>query len=151
MDDLDEIDKKILNTIQSHFPVDPHPYHILAEQIGISEADALKRVERLRSKGVIRRIGAVFSSSGLGFHSTLVGVRVDPKCIEKVAKKINSLSGITHHYQREDAFNLWFTLTVKDSKTIDQIVEQIKNWEGVADILNLPSTRTFKIKVDFQI
>ena len=149
--DYDEIDKKILNMIQSHFPVHPHPYRVLAEQMEISEEDVWKRIERLRSKGIIRRIGAIFNSSSLGFRSTLVGVKVDPDFLEAVAKKINQLSGITHHYQRNDAFNLWFTLTARDSKIIDQIVDQIRDWEGVMDILNLPSTRTFKIKVDFQI
>ena len=148
---IDDLDKKILNIIQSRFPVESRPYHALAKQLSIPEEEVHERIDRLRSKRVIRRIGAVFDSSKLGFSSTLIGVKVNPLFLEKIAKKINELSGITHHYQREDDFNLWFTLTTKDLKIIDQTIHKVKEWEGVLDILNLPSTRTFKIKVDFQV
>lgn len=148
---IDEIDKKILNLIQSQFPVQSRPYDILAKQLGMSEKEIWERINRLRSKGLIRRIGAIFDSSKLGFFSVLVGVKVDPFFLEKTAKKINELSGITHHYQREDDFNLWFTLTAQDLRMIDQTIQKVKRWEGVVDILNLPAMRTFKIKVDFQV
>lgn len=148
---IDEMDKKILNLIQSRFPVDQYPYKVLADQTGLSEEEAWERVERLRSNGFIRRIGAVFDSSGLGFHSTLVGAKVDPVLIDELAKKINELPGITHHYQRSDEFNLWFTLTARDPGSITKTIEEVKGWEGVMDILNLPALRTFKIKVDFRV
>ncbi len=148
---IDKTDKIILNIIQSRFPVQARPYDILAKQLGMSEEEVWERIKGLRSKGLIRRIGAIFDSSKLGFFSTLVGVKVDPVFLEKTAKKINELSGITHHYQRDDVYNLWFTLTAKDLRIIDQTVQKVKGWEGVADILNLPAIRTFKIKVDFQV
>lgn len=148
---IDEMDKKILNLIQSQFPVQSRPYYVLAKQLNIPEEEVLEKINRLRSKRLIRRIGAVFDSSKLGFFSTLVGVKVNPLFLEKIAKKINELSGITHHYQREDDFNLWFTLTRKDLKMMEQTIHKVKEWEGVLDILNLPAIHTFKIKVDFQI
>jgi DNA-binding Lrp family transcriptional regulator len=148
---IDKIDKKILNLIQSQFPVQSRPYDILAKQLGMSEKEAWERINRLRSNGLIRRIGAIFDSSKLGFFSALVGVKVNPFFLEKIAEKISKLSGITHHYQREDDFNLWFTLTAKDLKIIDQTIQKVKGWEGVIDILNLPAIRIFKIKVDFQV
>jgi len=148
---IDEKDKKILNLIQSRFPVDQHPYKVLADQTGLTEEEVWKRIERLRSDGFIRRIGAVFDSSGLGFHSTLVGVKVDPLLTDETAERINQLPGVTHHYQRSDEFNLWFTLTARDPESITETIEEVKGWEGVKDILNLPALRTFKIKVDFRV
>ena len=32
-----------------------------------------------------------------------------------------------------------------------ETIEEVKKWEGVMDILNLPALRTFKIKVDFRV
>ena len=148
---IDETDKKILNHIQSRFPVHSRPYDVLARQLGMSGEEIWERINRLRSNGLIRRIGAIFDSSKLGFFSSLVGVKVEPVFLEKTAKKINELSGITHHYQRDDEFNLWFTLTAKDLRVIDQTIQKVKGWDGVIDILNLPAIRTFKIKVDFQV
>ncbi|MGA1843777.1 MAG: AsnC family transcriptional regulator [bacterium] len=148
---IDETDTRILNLIQSHFPVEPHPYAVLAGLLSMSEEDVWERIQRLRSRRIIRRIGAVFDSSRLGFHSSLVGVKAAPSLIEEIAHKINKIPGITHHYQREGAFNLWFTLTARDLAVIDQTIQEIKGWKGVDDILNLPSLRTFKIKVEFRI
>ena len=148
---INDIDKKLINHIQSQFPVQSHPYRVLAEQFGMTEEEVWKRINHLRSKGLIRRIGAVFDSTGLGFYSTLVAVKADPAFLEEVAEKINRLPGVTHHYQRENTFNLWFTLTGKDRKMIDETIRDVGGWDGVLDIMDLPATRTFKIKVGFQI
>jgi len=148
---IDETDRMILNLIQSHFPVEPHPYAVLAGLLSMSEEEVWERIQRLRSQRIIRRIGAVFDSLCLGFHSSLVGIKADPSLIEKIARTINEIPGITHHYQREGEFNLWFTITARDPAVIDQTVQDIKGWKGVADVLNLPSLRTFKIKVEFRI
>ena len=148
---VDALDKKILNTIQSRFPVESRPYLVLADQLDMSEEEVWKRINVLRSKGVIRRVGAVFDSASLGFHSTLVAVKANPALVEEVIRKINVLPGLTHHYERADIFNLWFTLTARDKKTINNLIKKISKWEGVIDIMELPATQTFKIKVDFQI
>lgn len=148
---MDNIDKKIINHIQSRFPVQPEPYRAIAWQFGMTEDDVWLRIKRLRTRGLIRRIGAVFDSAGLGFYSTLVAVKTDPAMTEKVAEKINNLPGVTHHYQRDNAYSLWFTLTGADRKKIDDAVLDIGKWAGVLDIMDLPANRTFKIKVDFQI
>ena len=75
---IDEIDKKILNLIQSQFPVHSRPYDILAKKLGMAEEEIWEGINRLRSKGLIRRIGAIFDSSKMGFFSSLVGVKVNP-------------------------------------------------------------------------
>jgi len=148
---LDDIDIRIINFLQGGFPVALSPFRVISESLGISEEDVINRINLLKSKGIIRRIGAVFDSKRLGFHSTLIGVKADPSLLEDIAEGINKLPGITHHYQRDDEFNLWFTLTVKEEESIEEIIHMIKGWKGVVEVINLPSTRTFKIKVNFTI
>ena len=148
---IDDIGKKLINHIQSKFPVQPYPYRTLAEQFGMTEEEVWKRINHLRSKGLIRRIGAVFDSTGLGFYSTLVAIKTDQALLEDVAEKVNRLPGVTHHYQRENTFNLWFTLTGRDRRFVDETIRDVSGWDGVLDIMDLPATRTFKIKVDFKI
>ncbi len=148
---IDEIDREIINYIQSNFPVEPYPYSTIAKVLGIEEEEAWRRINQLKSKGFIRRIGAIFNSNKLGFFSTLIGVKTDTAAIKGIAEKINKLPGVTHHYQRDDDYNLWFTLTARSQKIIDEIVQKVREWEGVRNVINLPSTKTFKIKVDFQI
>ena len=68
---LDELDRTILNEIQSRFPIDSTPYQVLAEKLGCPEAEVIRRVRRLKEHEVIRRIGANFNSRKLGYTSTL--------------------------------------------------------------------------------
>ncbi|MBE9546683.1 MAG: AsnC family protein, partial [Proteobacteria bacterium] len=48
---MDPIDKKILDTIQTGFPVDVEPFKVLGEQIGIGEDEVLERIRKLKETG----------------------------------------------------------------------------------------------------
>ena len=74
--ELDLIDKKLLDIIQTAFPLVSRPYAALGEQLGISEEEALARVKAMKERRVIRRLGANFQSAKLGFRSTLCGAKV---------------------------------------------------------------------------
>ena len=76
---MDAIDRKLLNLIQEDFPMTASPFANVALRLGIGEADALDRIGRLKAKGIIRRIGAVFDLRKMGFVSTLCAARV-PIC-----------------------------------------------------------------------
>ena len=45
---LDTMDKRILDIIQTDFPLESRPYAIIAERLGITEQEALDRVNALR-------------------------------------------------------------------------------------------------------
>jgi DNA-binding Lrp family transcriptional regulator len=73
---VDAIDRKILNLIQTAFPLDAEPYRWIGEQTGVTQEEAFNRVRKLRESGIIRRIGAVFDPKKLGFVSTLCADRL---------------------------------------------------------------------------
>lgn len=54
---LDRIDRKILQVIQSDFPLMERPYLQVAESVGISEGEVLERIGRMQEEGLIRRLG----------------------------------------------------------------------------------------------
>jgi Transcriptional regulators len=56
---MDEIDKKILNILQKEFPLEERPFQIVAERCGLTEEEALSRIQKMKDDGIIRRIGAV--------------------------------------------------------------------------------------------
>ncbi|MEW5723575.1 MAG: Lrp/AsnC family transcriptional regulator, partial [Thermodesulfobacteriota bacterium] len=74
--DTDEVDRAILNQIQSDFPLEAEPYRVLGERLGLPAGEVWGRVKRLRDKGLIRRIGGNFSSRAVGYASTLCAARV---------------------------------------------------------------------------
>ena len=148
---IDDIDRDILNRIQSDFPITPRPYRKVAEDLGLSETEVLKRVSRLKASGVIRRIGGNFSPEKLGFVSTLCAAKVPEDKISQFAEVVNRYPGVTHNYRRENTFNIWFTFIAPSMDEITASLEQIAAKTGVTDILNLPATRVFKIRAEFKV
>lgn len=145
---MDAVDKQILDIIQSGFPIASRPYDEIGKQVGVTEEDALSRVNALRESGVIRRLGANFGSRELGWHSTLCAAKVPEEQIDSFVEVVNSYSGVTHNYLRENDFNIWFTFIGPDKETVKATLEEMTEKTGIK-ILYLPATKMFKIKVDF--
>ena len=139
----------ILNQIQRNFPLTHRPFLALARRTGMKEKEILERVQRLKDLGIIRRIGASFSAGAVGFTSTLCAARVPEEKIVEFVAVVNSYPGVTHNYEREGEYNLWFTLIAPSRRKIREILREISRKTGVREILDLPATRTFKIAVDF--
>ncbi|MBU0986393.1 MAG: AsnC family transcriptional regulator [Proteobacteria bacterium] len=151
MPPIDAIDKAILNRIQSDFPITPRPYLAIADSLGFSEKEVLKRITRLKHKGIIRRIGGNFAPEKLGFVSTLCAAKVPEEKIDSFAETVNRYPGVTHNYQRDNLFNVWFTFIAPSMDIIEKNLEEISIETGITPILNLPSTRVYKIKAHFSL
>lgn len=147
---MDEIDKKILNIIQTGFPVSHAPYAEIGEKVGLGEEEAFERVKNLFDSGIIRRIGASFDSRGLGWTSTLCAMSVPPEKIEEVAGIVSEYHGVTHNYERDHKYNLWFTLIAPDVETVEETLREIEARSGYGPVRNMPMKKKFKIKVDFK-
>lgn len=148
---MDRLDREILNEIQSDFPIVERPFLELANRIDATEEDVLSRIRVLKEKGIIRRIGGNFQSRKLNFTSTLCAAKVPEDKIERFVEVVNRYSGVTHNYLRTHEYNIWFTFIAQDMETIEEALREISEVTGVTGILNLPATRVFKIKVDFEV
>ncbi|MDI6687457.1 MAG: AsnC family transcriptional regulator [Desulfobacterales bacterium] len=151
MSSMDDIDRKILNRIQSNFPITTRPYLAVANDLGLSEDDVLKRLAALKKKGLIRRIGGNFVPEKLGFVSTLCAAKVPKNKIEFFAKEVNSHPGVTHNYKRDNKYNIWFTFIAQSMEEIEKNLKKISDKTGITDIINMPATKVFKIKAHFDL
>ena len=151
MPELDTIDRAILNRIQSDFPITSRPYMPIADEVGISEDDVLKRLVRLKENGIIRRIGGNFVPNKLGFVSTLCAAKVPEDMIESFAKVVNRYPGVTHNYLRDNKYNIWFTFIAPSMEVIEANLKNISKETKISDIINLPATKVFKIKAHFDL
>ena len=147
---LDTIDKRILDIIQTDFPLEPRPYAVLAERLGITEQEALDRVNAMRGSRLIRRLGANFQSKKLGFRSTLCAAKVPAEKMDAFVAEVNSHVGVTHNYLRRHAYNVWFSAIGPSWEAVCAMLDGITAKTGIA-ILNLPATHLYKIRVDFQM
>lgn len=148
--ELSPIDKKVLSLIQSGFPIDTRPYATIGKTVGISEEQALECVRNLRTRKIIRRIGANFQSAKLGFRSTLCAAKVPADKMELFVAEVNKHTGVTHNYLRKHEYNVWFTCIAPSWQSVCDLLASITEKTGIA-ILNLPAKKMYKIKVDFQM
>lgn len=147
---LSSTDRKVLTIIQSGFPIAPRPYEVIGEQVGLTEAEALATVRSLKERRIIRRLGANFNSKGLGWRSTLCAAKVPAEQVESFVAEVNSHTGVTHNYLRDHDFNIWFTFIGPNWETVVETLAIITEKTGI-EVLNLPATELYKIKVDFNL
>lgn len=143
------LDAKILNELQKRLPLVKAPWAKIAKKLNIKEVKLIERIKALKNKKIIRRISATFNPRKVGLRSTLVAVKVDQRNVKGIVKKINSYQEVTHNYERDDQYNIWFTLVAKDENKISQIINQIKKDKKIEGIMNLPAVKLFKIKTNF--
>lgn len=148
---MDAIDKKILNIMQKDFPLEEEPFRAIGERCGISEEETLDRVQKLKDKGIIRRIGAVFDGAKLGRVSTLCAARVPEDKIDLFVLAVNANKGVTHNYRRDHEYNIWFTVSAETAEELAAFLVVVKEKTGIADILDMRAVKTFKIDASFEV
>jgi len=148
---MDDVDRAIINEIQSDFPIALRPYRELGKRFQLSEAEVIERLKGLKAEGVIRRIGGNFNSKRLNFTSTLCAAKVPKAKLDRFVEVVNGYPGVTHNYLRNHDYNVWFTFIAQDKLLIERALEEISSATGVTEIINLPAVKQFKIKVDFEV
>jgi DNA-binding Lrp family transcriptional regulator len=145
--ELDNIDKQILNDIQWTFPLVERPFLELAKEYHISEEQVIERIKKLKDIGIIRQISAIFDTRKLGYKSALVAFAVKENKIEDVANEINKHPGVSHNYERNHEYNLWFTLAVPPYGDMKVDLEKMALLDGVLKYRVLPTLKMYKIGV----
>jgi DNA-binding Lrp family transcriptional regulator len=148
---MDEVDRAIINIIQSDFPIVSRPYLEIGERVHLREEEVFERIKRLKTMGIIRRIGGNFDSRQLNFASTLCAAKVPEEAIEGFVGVVNQYPGVTHNYLRDHEYNVWFTFIAPNMDYITNALEEISRITGVPEIRNLPAVKMFKIRVDFEV
>ncbi len=150
----DPLDAALLDAVQRCVPLTPQPFAALAQQVGIREADCLARLRRLKNEQrVIRQISAIFDTHALGYRSSLVACRIPPAHLETAAGIIGAHPGVSHNYERQHAFNLWYTVAVPpDSKLgLEGTVQRLHELSGADSSRLLPTLKLFKIGVRLNV
>ncbi|HHI30706.1 AsnC family protein [Methanosarcinales archaeon ex4572_44] len=147
---LDELDKELLNLIQLDFPLEKEPFKELGKKLKTTENEVIDRVKRLMRKGAVRRIGPVINRENSGGAGVLAALRVEEERIDEVAEIINEYDQVSHNYQREGPYNIWFTVSAENLRKLDRILDEIESRTGCTP-LRLPTEKVFKIGVRFEI
>lgn len=147
MKEFDDVDKAILNLIQWDFPLTHRPFTEIGKRLNITEEEAMRRTKAIKETGIIRQINAIFDTRRLGYKSALIAMSIKPEKLEEVANKINEHPGVSHNYERDHEYNLWFTIAVPPDGNIQNDLEKFAKLDGVLKYRILPTLRLFKIGV----
>ncbi|MBF0100752.1 MAG: AsnC family transcriptional regulator [Desulfobacterales bacterium] len=148
---MDDTDKRLLNRIQSDFPITLRPFQDIGLDLGLSENEVIQRLRDLKKKGIIRRIGGNFFPDKLGFVSTLCAASVPEHKIDFFTQVVNAFPGVTHNYQRDHHYNIWFTFIAPSRQEIEHHLNFISEQTGITEILNLYAKKLFKINAHFSL
>jgi siroheme decarboxylase len=150
---LDDTDKRLMNLLQSSFPLDPEPFALVAGEADLPVDELMERTQRLLDERIIREITPIFDTRALGYASMLVAAKVDSENPHRAARIINSHPGVSHNYLRTHEFNLWFTIaTPPDSALgLEGTLEALQALTGATSIRQLPTLRLFKINMNLEM
>jgi DNA-binding Lrp family transcriptional regulator len=140
---------ELLSIIQKRFPLVAKPFAVIAEELGTDEETIIELITEEKNNKIIRQISPIFDTKRLGYSSSLVSFKVRREDIGKAVDAINSHPGVSHNYEREHTFNIWFTLAVApDSKFgLKKTVEILAEEANAIEYIMLPTLKLFKISV----
>jgi siroheme decarboxylase len=150
---LDETDKRLMNLLQSSFPLDPRPFELIAGEAELRSDEVKARTKRLLDERIIREITPIFDTRALGYSSMLVAAKVDSENPQRVARIVNEHPGVSHNYLRTHEFNLWFTIaTPPDSRLgLGGTLEMLQRLTDAESIRQLPTLVLFKINMNLEM
>ncbi len=148
---IDNVDKNLLNIIQAEFPLSREPFAALGPRLSVNCNEVIERIERLKAEGIIRLIGPVFNPRRLGYQTTLVGMKVSVERLDEAEQIVSIHPMVSHCYERDHDFNIWFTLAMPVAEDIDSELHKLGSKAKTEEILNLPAIRTFKIGAYFNL
>ena len=119
--------------------------------LGSDERSVIERIDKLQERGLICRFGAFFDAESLGYKGRLVAARVAPEHLSAVALAINALPQVSHNDERDNDYNLWFTVQSRQEEEILRLIDMVAQMDGVEEVISMPTSERFKVNVEFQV
>lgn len=147
---LDALDKRIINTLQTGFPLCERPYARVAQTLGTDEHVLIERLKALLERGVLSRFGPLFQAERLGGALTLCAMSIEARDFERIADAVNAHPEVAHNYAREHALNMWFVLATERAEEIDRVIEDIERETGYR-VFNMPKIEEFFVGLRLEV
>lgn len=134
-----DLDHQIVLATQAGLPLDPQPYHRIAEQLGVEASLIQNRMRQMLDDGRIRRIAAIPNHYKLGYVANGMSVwNVPDEKADELGKMLGAIDYISHCYRRphklpEWPYNLFAMVHGKDRDEVKDKVKQMALLLGDAD------------------
>ena len=123
------------------------PFDAIAKKFDTTPEIIKEKLNNLKEIGVLRQLSAIFDTRKLGYTSSLVAMEIEHDKLDHVASQINRHPGVSHNYERDHQFNLWFTLAVPPGADLNSELKKFNVLKGIKKVRMLPTLQLFKIGV----
>lgn len=144
--DLDAVDRRVINGLQGDFPLCDRPYRVMAEQLGLDEAELIGRLERLLKDRVLTRFGPLYNVDRMGGSNVLAAMAVPEADFDRVAEFLNAQPEIAHNYRREHPLNMWFVGAAESPDKVEALFRYIERITGLV-VHRFPKEREYYVKL----
>ena len=141
--------QEILSRIQKKFPLVAKPFKVIAQELNISEDEVINILNEQKKENIIRQTSAIFDTKRLGYKSSLIAFEIEEEKIEEAVKIINAHPGVSHNYERNHQFNIWFTMAIAPDSILglDKTIKILAKLTKAKEYIMLPTLKLFKINV----
>ena len=144
---MDKTDISLLRELEHSLPLVPAPFAEIGKRLGLTEADVLERIGRLKAAGIIRKFRARIDQRKLGITANAL-VAWTPAG-GGLGDQLAAVPTVTHCYERRMVPGRWdYThYTVHHGTSRDEVLGQVRaiaEHVGCTDYTVLFSTREFK-------
>ena len=145
----DDAGERLLALLAEGLPLVSRPYDAIATALGTSEADVLARIRQLRGTYAVRRVCASFDATRLGYHATLGALALPEERAEAAAASLAALPAVTHIFEVDDRYRLWYAPAVPQPLRIEALESEIVVRTGVGDRFRVLPTELVKVTGSF--
>jgi DNA-binding Lrp family transcriptional regulator len=146
---MDAIDRLIINRLQGGFPVAERPYAAAAADLGITESELIRRLQRMLADGALSRFGPLYDAERIGGAVTLAAMAVPAERFDEVAQIVNGFPEVAHNYARDHRLNMWFVVNAERPERVAEALAAIAAATGVP-VMNLPKLDEYFLELRLQ-
>lgn len=146
---VDELDKKIIKALETDLPLTLNPYQKIAEDLNIDQSEFLIRLQKLKSRKILKRISAILHHRDSGYQANGMFVcHFSQQKIDEAGQRISKLKEVSHCYQRKTdrdwPYNFYAMMHAKNRKELEKMIERLTTEYQIENHQVLYSTEELK-------
>ena len=150
MEQLDSLDRDIINRLQYDLPICDHPFAVVGEELGLEEVELITRIERLLEQNYLTRFGPLYNVDRFDGAVSLCAMNVPQARFDAVAEVVNAFPQVAHNYERDHALNMWFVLATETQDELSQTLAAIEADTGLP-VRSMPKLQEFFVGLYFKV
>ncbi|MGQ9629026.1 MAG: siroheme decarboxylase subunit beta [bacterium] len=138
-----------IRELQKDMEICDRPFEIPARRLGIGEEELLRRAEKLKRDGRMRRIAAVLRHRRVGFPANGMSVWAVPQeRADEVGEIVASFPQVSHCYLRPTSddwpYSIFGMIHARSREECGDVADAISRETGISDYEILYSTKEYK-------